>query len=125
MEIVEADNQQIGQVMINFITNAIKYAPKSDQIIITARKISEHEIKISVKDNGPGIPKEKLQYLFERYYRTNYQGQKFTGLGLGLFISADIIKKHGGKIGVESEEGKGSEFWFTLPLATDEEFDTE
>lgn len=115
-QIVEADNQQIGQVMINFITNAVKYAPESKQIIITAKKVNDHEIKISVEDHGPGIPKEKTEHLFERYYRTNYQGQRFTGLGLGLFISADIIKKHGGKVGVESEEGKGSKFWFTLPI---------
>ncbi|WP_294308740.1 PAS domain-containing protein [uncultured Chryseobacterium sp.] len=115
-EQVMADNQQIGQVMINFISNAIKYAPESKQVIITAKKISDHEIKISVRDQGPGIPKEKLEHLFKRYYRTNYHGQKFTGLGLGLFISGDIIKEHGGRIGVESEEGKGSEFWFTLPI---------
>jgi PAS domain S-box-containing protein len=115
-QIVHADNQQIGQVMVNFITNAIKYAPESEEIIISAHKINDHEIKITVKDQGPGIPPEKLSFLFDRYYRTNYKGQKFTGLGLGLYISADIIKKHGGKIGVESTEGSGSEFWFTLPI---------
>lgn len=115
-QVVEADNQQIGQVMINFITNALKYAPDSPEIIITAARVSENEIKISVKDHGPGIPKEKLTHLFERYYRTNYEGQKFTGLGLGLYISADIIKKHGGKVGAESELERGSEFWFTLPI---------
>ena len=114
-QVVEADNQQVGQVMINFITNAIKYAPKSAEITITAKKLSDHEIKISVKDQGPGIAKEKQTHLFERYYRTNYQGQKFTGLGLGLYISSDIIKRHGGTIGVDSDEGIGSEFWFTLP----------
>lgn len=113
--IIEADNQQVGQVMANFITNAVKYAPHSETIIIKAAQINDAEIKISVIDEGPGIPKEKLTHLFERYYRTEYQGQKFTGLGLGLYISADIIKNHGGRIGVESELGKGSEFWFTLP----------
>lgn len=112
---IVADRQQIEQVMINLINNAVKYAPESD-IIIMARMWNEKEIMISVKDNGPGIPKEKLSRLFERYYRTDYQGQKFSGLGLGLFICADIIKNHGGLIGVESEPGHGSTFWFTLPL---------
>lgn len=114
--ILEADHQQIGQVMANFITNAIKYAPESENIIIRADKMDNNEIKISVIDTGPGIPPQKLKHLFERYYRTNYHGQKFTGLGLGLYISAEIIKNHGGQIGVDSEEGKGSIFWFTLPL---------
>lgn len=113
---ITADDQQIGQVLVNLITNAIKYAPDSEKIIVRADKISNSEIKISVKDFGPGIPEEKLKYLFERYYRTDYKGQKFTGLGLGLYISAEIIKNHGGKIGANSELGKGSEFWFTLPI---------
>ncbi|KGE12477.1 ATP-binding protein [Sphingobacterium deserti] len=112
---VYADSQQIGQVLVNFISNAIKYAPDSKEIVVDVTQISSEETKISVKDSGPGIPKEKLSHLFERYYRTNYEGKKFTGLGLGLYISAEIIKNHGGRIGVESELGKGSEFWFTLP----------
>lgn len=113
--ILEADNQQVGQVMTNFITNAIKYAPDS-AIIVGVELLNIDEVKISIKDNGPGIPEEKVGHLFERYYRTDYQGQKFTGLGLGLYISAEIIRNHGGKIGVESQLGAGSEFWFTLPL---------
>lgn len=113
---LEADHQQIGQVMTNFITNAIKYAPESARIMIRSDNVNDNELKISVTDHGPGIPHEKLQHLFERYYRTDYQGKKFTGLGLGLYISAEIIKNHGGDIGVESEMGKGSTFWFTLPL---------
>jgi PAS domain S-box-containing protein len=116
-QIVNADDQQIGQVLVNFISNAIKYAPQSGEIVITASFISTSEIKVSVKDSGPGIEEEKLKYLFDRYYRTDYKGQKFTGLGLGLYISAQIIKNHGGRIGVDSALGKGSEFWFTLPLA--------
>jgi PAS domain S-box-containing protein len=112
---IVADSQQIGQVMVNLINNAIKYAPDSD-IVIKANMLDDKEIMISVKDNGPGIPKEKLSRLFERYYRTDYQGQKFSGLGLGLFICADIIKNHSGSIGVESEVGHGSTFWFTLPV---------
>jgi len=114
--VVNADNQQIGQVLTNFITNAIKYAPESEKIVVKAEILSDSDIKVSVKDQGPGIPEEKLGHLFERYYRTNYQGQKFTGLGLGLYISADIVKNHGGTVGVKSKMGRGSEFWFILPL---------
>ncbi|WP_025144317.1 PAS domain-containing protein [Pedobacter jeongneungensis] len=115
-QMILADNQQIGQVLVNFITNAIKYAPDSGKIVVTANKTADNEIKIGVKDFGPGIAQEKLKHLFNRYYRTDYKGQKFTGLGLGLYISAEIIKNHGGRIGVESELGNGSEFWFCLPI---------
>lgn len=112
---VEADMQQVGQVLVNFITNAIKYAPESEQIVIKISQCNDEEIKISVIDKGPGISKEKIDHLFKRYYRTDYSGQKFTGLGLGLYISAEIIKNHGGKVGVESDAATGTEFWFTLP----------
>lgn len=113
LEIV-ADENRIQQVVINFINNAIKYAPKSRQIFLTIEK-DNYSVKVSVRDTGPGIPAEKLPYLFERYYRVDPNGIQASGLGLGLYISADIIERHGGKIGVESEEGMGSTFWFTLP----------
>ncbi len=113
--IVNADGQQIGQVLSNLISNAIKYAPDSAEIIVNVSQIKGDQIKICVKDSGPGIPPEKLNHLFDRYYRTNYEGQKYTGLGLGLYISAEIVKNHDGEIGVESEVDKGSTFWFTLP----------
>ncbi|RZJ39500.1 MAG: ATP-binding protein [Chryseobacterium sp.] len=73
------------------------------------------EIKISVKDSGPGIAEDQLKHLFDRYYRTDHSGQKFSGLGLGLYISSDIIKNHCGKIGIDCTVGQGSEFWFTIP----------
>ncbi|RZK75751.1 MAG: PAS domain-containing sensor histidine kinase [Pedobacter sp.] len=116
--VIVADSQQIGQVLVNFITNAIKYAPDSAQILVCSSMVNDLETKISVTDNGPGIPQDKLDHLFKRYYRTDYNGQKFTGLGLGLYISAEIIKNHGGKIGANSQLGQGSEFWFTLPTTT-------
>ncbi len=115
-QLIEADQQQIGQVLTNFISNAVKYAHSSENITIRISTSEDEHVKISVIDNGPGIAPEKLEHLFKRYYRTNYDGQKFTGLGLGLYISSDIIKNHGGNVGVESELEKGSEFWFTLPL---------
>lgn len=113
---VIADEHRIDQVVVNFVNNAIKYAPDSQTIILSVRV--QHEIvRIEVSDNGPGIQAEKLPHLFERYYRADHAGVQYSGLGLGLYICADIIKRHGGKIGVDSELGKGSTFWFTLPLS--------
>lgn len=112
---VYADERKIDQVLVNFVNNAVKYAPESKEIVIAVERLAG-SLKVSVTDQGPGIPAEKKRHLFERYYRADYSGVQFSGLGLGLFISAEIIKKHGGEIGVESELGKGSTFWFTLPV---------
>jgi len=113
---VYADAVRIDQIMINFITNAIKYAPDSKLIEISIEK-ANGMVKVSVSDQGLGIPSEKQRFLFDRYYRVNNSGSQYTGLGLGLYICAEIIKVHNGEIGVISETGKGSTFWFTLPVA--------
>lgn len=73
------------------------------------------EVKVSVTDHGPGIEKEKIPYLFDRFYRADSSSGQYSGLGLGLYIAAEIIKRHQGEIGVESELGQGTTFWFTLP----------
>jgi len=113
---LHADPNRIEQVLVNFINNAVKYAPDSGEIVINVVKL-ENNVRISVTDYGPGIDKAKQKHLFDRYYRTDYSGEQYSGLGLGLYISAEIVKKHGGQIGVDSEPGKGSTFWFTLPLS--------
>nr|WP_068891164.1 ATP-binding protein [Pedobacter panaciterrae] len=112
---VYADTIRIGQIVSNFINNAIKYAPNSKEIRIYIEKVKDI-VKVSVTDSGPGIRPEKLHYLFDRYYRAENTESQYTGLGLGLYICAEIIKKHNGLIGVDSEIDKGSTFWFTLPM---------
>lgn len=112
---INADEQQIDQVLVNFINNAVKYAPQSKEIKIKVER-TEEWVKISVEDQGPGVPEAKVPHLFDRYFRGDYSGIQFSGLGLGLYICAEIIKKHGGQIGVDTEIDKGSTFWFTLPL---------
>jgi two-component system CheB/CheR fusion protein len=111
---IYADAERINQVVINFINNAIKYAPKSKEIRIHIEKVNDMA-KVSVTDQGPGISADKLTHLFDRYYRVDTSGIQYSGLGIGLYICAEIIKKHNGQIGVYSELGKGSTFWFTLP----------
>jgi PAS domain S-box-containing protein len=112
---VFADEHRIDQVVVNLVNNAVKYAPDSKEIFLIAEKLGDMA-KITIKDTGPGIPTEKLQHLFDRYYRAEATGFNVSGLGLGLYICKEIIARHDGEIGVESEPGKGSSFWFTLPL---------
>jgi PAS domain S-box-containing protein len=112
---IYADEHRIDQVVVNLVNNAVKYAPSSKEIYLNVSKLPGF-VKVSVTDNGPGVLPEKSPHLFERYYRADNSGAKVSGLGLGLYISKEIIKRHGGEIGVESEVGKGSTFWFTLPL---------
>lgn len=115
---VFADEHRIDQVVINFVNNAVKYAPQSKKIHLNVES-QENCIKVSVKDFGEGIDPEILPKLFDRYYRANYSGKEYSGLGLGLYICAEIIKRHHGKIGVESIKNEGSTFWFTLPKITE------
>jgi two-component system CheB/CheR fusion protein len=112
---VSADADRIEQVLVNFINNAIKYAPKSNEIVVHIERTDYHA-KVSVIDHGPGIPPEKVPRLFDRYFRAENPGYHSSGLGIGLYICAEIIKKHQGEIGVETELGKGSTFWFMLPV---------
>lgn len=110
------DHMRIGQVITNLLTNAIKYAPDADRIIIETTSDAD-SVTLRVQDFGPGIPKELQKKIFDSFYRLEEAEQQATpGLGLGLYIAAEIIKGQQGQIWVESEEGKGATFCFTLPL---------
>lgn len=112
---VYGDADRIDQVITNLVSNAIKYAPDSKHILISIESLAQ-EVKVSVSDKGAGIPSDQIAHLFERYYRVEKEGRTYSGLGLGLYICAEIVKKHQGRIGAESEINRGSTFWFTLPL---------
>ena len=112
---INADRQKIEQVIVNLVNNAVKYGADSKQIGIAISDFPG-SVKVSVQDHGIGISAAKVPYLFDRYYRVETSGIQYAGLGLGLYISNEIIKQHGGKMGVDTEENKGSCFWFTLPV---------
>ncbi|WP_316811408.1 chemotaxis protein CheB [Pedobacter heparinus] len=112
---IYADQHRIEQVIKNFLSNAIKYSPDSKAVIIYT-KLAGKELKVCVKDFGIGIPPDKAKMVFDRFFRVDQTNYQFSGLGLGLYICAEIVTRHRGTIGVESEEGKGSEFWFQIPL---------
>ena len=114
-----ADENRILQVLINLIMNAIKFTPEGGQIIIAihSEDSHKHSLRVAVKDTGVGIPKEKLRMIFERFERAHDTalGNKHDGIGLGLTIVKEIVTLHQGKVWVESEERKGSTFYFTIP----------
>jgi len=113
---VYGDQIRIEQVILNYLTNAIKYSPDSTEILFDVSVLSPDEVMINVTDSGIGIPKDKQASLFTKFYRVEESSNRFQGLGMGLYICAEIIKRHHGRYGVDSEPGKGSSFYFTLPV---------
>ena len=113
---VTADAELIGLTIRQLLTNALKYANPESPIVIKAAPL-DGVVRISVKDFGPGIAPKNLQRIFEKYYRVEDNTSRIPGTGMGLTIARDIVKAHGGEIGVHSVVGQGSEFFFTLPVA--------
>ncbi len=110
------DKNRLTQVVTNLILNAIKYSPTTDKVIVHLLN-NNHNVIIKVRDFGIGIAKEDQAKIFERFFRVKgASGERFPGLGLGLYISAEIIRAHGGKIWVKSTPQKGSTFFFSLPI---------
>jgi len=114
---VRADSPQIRQLLQNIIANAVKYRQEdtAPRIVITAKQISDYEIRIQVEDNGIGIKKELHTEIFKMFKRVHSR-QKYEGAGIGLAVCRKIAERHNGRIGVDSKEGEGSVFWFTIPM---------
>lgn len=113
--LVTADRKLVGQVITNLVSNAIKYSPEGGQVLVSSLQTCEG-VKVNVQDFGIGVPEGLNNKIFERYFRANAPSTtKTSGVGLGLYITAQIIHQHGGEIFVESKEGLGSTFSFTIP----------
>jgi PAS domain S-box-containing protein len=113
---VMADKRYARQVLTNLLANASKYSPEQSVIRLVVRPMG-NMVRISVEDQGPGIPPEQQAGLFERFYRVRTDSDA-PGVGLGLAIAKGIVEAHSGSIGIDSEPGAGTRVWFTLPLAT-------
>jgi signal transduction histidine kinase/CheY-like chemotaxis protein len=115
LPVLEIDRTRVRQVLINLVNNAYRYTPEGS-VELTA-EMREHEVWISVRDTGPGIPADKAPFLFDQFYQADASlSRRAGGVGLGLTISKRFVEAHGGRIWVESEEGKGSCFTFALPV---------
>lgn len=114
--VASADRDRLEQVVINLLTNAIKYSPNAKEVRVDA-DIKDKEINVSIKDNGIGIHEDDMDKVFTRFFRVRGLASTFSGSGIGLYISSEIVKRHGGKMWLKSEIGKGSTFYFSIPSA--------
>jgi signal transduction histidine kinase/DNA-binding response OmpR family regulator len=112
---VRADVMRFKQVLMNLVGNAIKFTPESGSIELVARRVDDL-VRIEVRDNGPGIPPEQQQRIFEAFFRLAQTGNPTEGTGLGLAITSRLVELHGSKLGIESQPGEGTSFYFSLPL---------
>ncbi|HEV2458202.1 MAG TPA: PAS domain S-box protein [Ktedonobacterales bacterium] len=119
---VVADGDRLGQVVTNYLTNALKYSP-ADRPVVVSLTVRQRQARVAVRDEGPGLPPEEQKRVWEPFHRAPGIAVQSVGeesLGMGLHICKTIVEAHGGKVGVESVVGRGSTFWFTLPLAAAE-----
>ena len=112
---VFGDDMRLEQVLINYLSNAIKYSPDCKDVYVTTT-IKDSKLQVAVKDYGIGIPQENQKKLFDKFYRAEDTSNRFQGLGIGLYICSEIISRHNGTFNVESKAGKGSTFYFTIPI---------
>ncbi|MBI3159717.1 MAG: response regulator [Chloroflexi bacterium] len=115
--IVHVDDEQLGIVFDQLISNAIKFSPNGGQVTVGAQRTRDHKVQVTVTDNGIGISKKHLNQIFDRFYQVDGSTtRQFGGLGIGLALVREIITAHGGQVGVESKVEQGSSFHFTLPV---------
>ncbi|HEU0244130.1 MAG TPA: ATP-binding protein [Candidatus Limnocylindrales bacterium] len=119
LPLVRGDEARLGQVFVNLVHNAVKFSPDGGEVRIGVRQEGD-EVVVSVRDHGIGIAKADRTRVFERFYKTDRARVRGGGTGLGLSIARHVVRGHGGRIGVESEEGEGSTFTFTIPLRAPE-----
>jgi signal transduction histidine kinase len=115
-----ADGDRVAQVLTNYLTNALKYSEAERPVTVTL-SVEPDAARVEVRDEGPGLPEEEWQHIWQRFYRVPDMPTSTgsgVGLGLGLFISRTIVERHGGEVGVRSRVEDGATFWFTLPLPT-------
>jgi two-component system phosphate regulon sensor histidine kinase PhoR len=113
---VRGDEARLGQVLVNLLHNAVKFSPDGGDVTVRVRR-EGGEVVVSVADQGIGIPRAALARVFERFYKVDRARVRGGGTGLGLAIARHVVAQHGGRIWVESEEGRGSVFSFALPVA--------
>jgi PAS domain S-box-containing protein len=114
---VRADAMRFKQMLMNLAGNAIKFTPEGGRIELAAHQVGD-QVRVEVRDNGPGIPPEQQQRIFEAFFRLTQTGSATEGTGLGLAITARLVELHGSKLGIESKPGEGACFYFSLPLIT-------
>jgi PAS domain S-box-containing protein len=114
---VTADRRRLEQVIVNILINAIKYSPRANKVIVDVKKENDHVV-VNIKDFGIGIPDRDITKIFSRFYRVRGIASTFSGSGIGLYISNEIIKRLDGKMWVKSKENEGSDFYFTIPCRT-------
>ena len=114
---IVGDAERLQQVMENLLSNAVKFSPDGGAIVVSAQRHPD-TVEVRVQDHGIGIPAEALGHVFEKFYRVEQpvDRPRVAGTGLGLPLVQEIVAAHGGAVGVESNYGEGSSFWFTLPI---------
>jgi PAS domain S-box-containing protein len=113
---VDVDPTRITQVMVNLISNASKFGPMGEEILLSLEKVNGRLLRVTVSDRGPGVSQDDREDIFKRFVQLDSSGEAQYGIGLGLSVVKAIVEEHGGAVGVSEREGGGSAFWFTIPV---------